>query len=307
MAIPTGIASTRTLTDIANAIRYQNGETRDYKPCEMAEAIRALEWKTPRAYALLTYPEEGTNEQKLLFVRAEQAPEPMTMYNKQPIQEVYAGFEDALYTAASQVPWYSKHDDITSVEFCDAVKPKSCAYWFYMFRNCTSFNLGNLDLSEAESLAYSFYYCSSVASISLVRKGSALLSNMKYCFYYCTSLEVLDVGYLEVSGVVNANYMFQRMSAVTEIDMSGLFWGSATTNINSMFNGDAKLTAIYAKAGTALTGAAASTNVFYNCYNLKGGAGTALDGTTSVSSSYIGGAYARIDGLGGLPGYFTAK
>lgn len=416
MAIPTGIASTRTLTDIANAIRYQNGESRryrpdemtdavaaldgtqekggaqyapespyfgnmsvlpytaianairgqngemrDYKPCEMAEAIRALEWKTPRAYALLTYPEEGTNEQKLLFVCAEQAPEPMTMYNKQPIQEVYAGFEEAVYTAASQVPWYSKHDDITSVEFCDAVKPKSCAYWFYMFRNCTSFNLGNLDLSEAESLAYSFYYCSSVASISLVRKGSALLSNMKYCFYYCTSLEVLDVGYLEVSGVedftecfrgcsslfnlirldtwsvssacattqsmfngctrlaaldlgewdmrgvVNANYMFQRMSAVTAIDMSGLSWGSATTNINSMFNGDAKLTAIYTKAGTALTGAAASTNVFYNCYNLKGGAGTALNGTTSVSSSYIGGAYARIDGLGGLPEYFTER
>ncbi len=105
--------------------------------------------------------------------------------------------------------------------------------------------------------------------------------------------------------VADANYMLQRMSAVAEIDMSGLSWGSATTNINSMLNGDAKLTAIYAKAGTALTGAAASTNVFCNCYNPKGGAGTALNGTTSVSSSYIGGAYAHIDGLGGLPGYFT--
>lgn len=31
--------------------------------------------------------------QKLLFVRAGQAPEPVTMYNKQPIQETYAGFE----------------------------------------------------------------------------------------------------------------------------------------------------------------------------------------------------------------------
>ncbi|MCI9208822.1 hypothetical protein [Adlercreutzia caecimuris] len=115
MAIPSGIASTHTLTDIANAIRYQsgenrrcmpgemadavealdgtqekggmqypyeaphfgkmtvlpyisianairgqNGELREYKPCEMAQAIRDLEWEKPsKAYALLMYLSDG--------------------------------------------------------------------------------------------------------------------------------------------------------------------------------------------------------------------------------------------------------
>lgn len=416
MPIPTGLASTKTLTDIANAIRYksgesrryqpsemadavealdgtqepggmqypygepsygrlsmlpytaianairgQNGETRDYKPCEMADAIRALEWPQPKAYALLTYPESGTNAQKLLFVKTLAEPMPMSMYNGMAIQEVYTDFEDAIYTSNSQVPWYSKHDNITEVEFCDWITPKSCAYWFYMFRNCTSFDLNKLDLTESISMAYMFYYCSAVTSLSLMGHDASLVEIMKYCFYYCSKLATVDLRYMDMgsvvdftecfrgcsaltelkgpetwyvssacqntlsmfngcsklatlklgtwdlSGVANAMYMFQRMSAVTEIDMSNVTWSGTTTNINSMFNGDGKLVRIYAKAGTALTGATASTSVFYNCYNLKGGAGSALNNSTSINSSYIGGAYARVDGVGGLPGYFTVK
>ncbi|WP_304597102.1 hypothetical protein [Adlercreutzia caecimuris] len=45
---------------IANAIRGQNGELREYKPCEMAQAIRDLEWeKSSKAYALLMYLSDG--------------------------------------------------------------------------------------------------------------------------------------------------------------------------------------------------------------------------------------------------------
>ena len=117
-----GRMSVLPYTAIANAIRGQNGETRDYKPCEMADAIRELEWKKPEAYALLTYPKEGTNEQKLFFVMADEGSKLRSMYNGWPILEVYSGFEDAEYTSNSQVPWYSHHDDITAVEVCDATK-----------------------------------------------------------------------------------------------------------------------------------------------------------------------------------------
>ena len=126
-------------------------------------------------------------------------------------------------------------------------------------------------------------------------------------FNGCTKLEKLKLGTWNMTGVGTATYMFQGMSAVTEIDMNGLTWGSATTNINSMFNGNGKLVMIYEKVGTALAGAISSTSVFYNCYNLKSGSGSALNNSTSVNNSYIGGAYARVDGVGGLPGYFTAK
>lgn len=43
MPVPNGVASTSTLTDIANAIRAQNGQNRRYQPGEMADAIAALD------------------------------------------------------------------------------------------------------------------------------------------------------------------------------------------------------------------------------------------------------------------------
>lgn len=417
MAIPSGIASTRTLTDIANAIRFkngenwrytpgqmadkvaalnadsegggmqypydndvlagkmtvlpytaianairgQNGETRDYKPSEMADAIRALSWDAPKAYAVAIPSDTDTSKFELHFIRSDIEPMMGMIYHGKTIYYVYSGFEDKAYTSNSQVPWYPQHDDFTHVFFDDVIKPKSCIYWFYMMRYCVSFELANLDLSIAESLAYTFYYCSAATTISLFGKSSPLVSNMKYCFYQCAKLVSLDVRYLDVasvtdftecfrgctlladlkgldtwyvssmctntqhmfngctklptlklgtwdmSNVANASYMFQRLSIVTEIDMSGLTWGSNTTNITSMFNGDGKLVTIYAKAGTALTGATSSTSVFYNCYNLKGGAGSSLNTSTSLKNEYVGGVYARIDGLGGQAGYFTAK
>lgn len=50
------------------------------------------------------------------------------------------------------------------MKFIDDVKPQSCAYWFYMFRYCTSFDLEKLEMSEAHSLAYTFHYCSAASS-----------------------------------------------------------------------------------------------------------------------------------------------
>lgn len=190
-----GRMSVLPYTAIANAIRGQNGETRDYKPCEMADAIRDLEWEPPsQAYALLMYLGDGETKQKLWFVRATQASKPMTFYNGRPIAEVYTGFEETVYTSNSQVPWYSKHDDIGEVKFFDDVKPKSCAYWFYMFRNCTSFDVAKLDTSETTSFGFMFYYCSSVTELDLRTFQTGNVTNLNYTFYFCTKFETLKMG-----------------------------------------------------------------------------------------------------------------
>lgn len=288
-------------TAIANAIRGQNGETCDYKPSEMADAIRELEWKKPKAYALLTFPESGTNAQKLLFVKTLTEPQPMSMYNGMPIQEVYTDFEDAIYTSNSQVPWYSKHDNITSVEFVDPIKPKSCAYWFYMFRYCTSFDVAKLDTSEVTSLAFMFYYCSSVASLDLSTFVTSNVTSLNYTFYFCTKLETLTMGNWDMTNLQVFAQAFRNLTSILELDLSGWTMPEWTSTMQYTFYNCSKLTTIYAPPGCDLTDTAVNSNCFSSCTKLVGGNGTAYN------SGKVTAAMARIDGLGGQQGYFSVK
>lgn len=302
MPIPSGVASTHTLTDIANAIRFQNGETKDYKPCEMTDAIRDLEWEEPsQAYALLMYPSDGETKQKLWFIRATQAPQPMTFYNGRPIAEVYTGFEETVYTSNSQVPWYSKHDDIGEVKFFDDVKPKSCAYWFYMFRNCTSFDVAKLDTSEATSFGFMFYYCSSVTELDLRTFQTGNVTNLNYTFYFCTKLETLKMGNWDMTNLQVFAQAFRNLTSIVVLDLSGWTMPEWTSTMQYTFYNCSKLTTIYAPAGCDLTDTAVNSYCFSSCTKLVGRNGT------TYNSSKVTAAMARIDGLGGQQGYFTAK
>lgn len=357
--IDAGMMSQVPYTSIANAIRGQNGSWDEYRPNQMAAAIRALEWSSRQAYAV-AIPDASGSKYELHFLRADSAPVAGGIYGGKSIAYVYSGFEDAVYTSNSQVPWYSQHDNFTSVHFDDEVRPATCAYWFYMFRYCTSFDLDKLDVSAAASLAYMFYYCSAVTDLDLSGLRPYAATSMKYCFYTCNKLANLDVsgwslpnmedftecfrgcskltglvglntwyvssacrltthmfngctaltslvlGEWNLSSVTNASYMFQRMSNVATIDMSGCIFGTPA-NISYMFNSDGKLTTIYTSPSCDLSGATTKNDVFYNCYSLAGGAGSGLNNSTSLNKALTTGDYARVDGLGGKTGYFTAK
>lgn len=356
MAIPSGVASTRTLTDIANAIRYQNGENRryqpsemadavealdgtqekgglqyppeepyygkmtvlpytsianairgqngelrEYKPSEMADAIRALEWKEPsQAYALLMYLADGETKQKLWFIRATEAPQPMEFYNGRPIAEVYSGFENTVYTSNSQIPWYSKHDDIGEVKFFDEVRPKSCAYWFYMFRNCTSFILDKLDTSDVASLAFMFYYCSSVVALNLSKFKTGNVRNLNYTFYYCTKLTSLTTGAWDMRKLDVFAQAFRNMTAITALDLSQWQMPEYTSTMQYTFYNCANLMTILVPVGCDLTDTAVGSSCFGQCAKLTGGNGTGYNSSKTDASM------ARVDGLGGQQGYFAA-
>jgi len=70
------------------------------------------------------------------------------------------------------------------------------------------------------------------------------------------------------------------------------------TDTYGMFNDCPKLATITA---TGSIDAEESTDMFKGCTSLVGGNGT------KYSEAHVDGEYARIDGEGGLPGYFTAK
>ena len=224
-----------------------------------------------------------------------------SMYNGWPILEVYSGFEDAEYTSNSQVPWYSHHDDITAVEVCDAIKPKSCAYWFYTFRNCTSFDLAKLNTSEATSLTFMFYYCSAVTELDLRGFVTSNVRSLNYTFYYCTKLEILRMGSWDMRKLDVFAQCFRNLSAMTVLDLSGWLMPEYTSTMQYVFYTCSKLTTIYAPTDCDLSDTALATSCFNSCTKLVGGAGTTYSSTNTSASM------ARIDGLGGKTGYFTAK
>lgn len=293
MAIPSGVASTRTLTDIANAIRYkngenwryqpgqmadkvaalsgddegggmqypyddtvlagkmmvlpytsianairgQNGETKDYKPSEMTDAIRALNWDTPKAYAVAISSSIDETKYELHFNRATTIPSVGDDYSGKTIAYVYTDFEDKIYTSNSQVPWYPQHDQFTHVSFDSTVKPKTCAYMFYLFTSCTVFNFAGLDTSEAVSFAYMFYSCSAIKYINLGWKTTSNVKSMKYMFYNCTQLATIYVNYWDVSNVESFQECFRSCTSLTVIN--GLTtWNisSTCTNVLHMFS-----------------------------------------------------------------------
>ena len=71
--------------------------------------------------------------------------------------------------------------------------------------------------------------------------------------------------------------------------------------MNSMFKNATNLKTIYGSSKFVTTAVTSSTNMFYGCTKLIGGAGT------KYNSSYVDKTYARIDGGTSNPGYFTAK
>lgn len=95
--------------------------------------------------------------------------------------------------------------------------------------------------------------------------------------------------------------MFQNCESLTSLDLSS-FNTAKVTNMNGMFELCSKLKTIYASSLFTTDAVSSSTNMFYGCTSLVGGAGTKI-----YDASHIDKDYARIDGGTSNPGYFTAK
>lgn len=289
-------------TSIANAIRGQNGSWDEYKPSQMADAIRALTWGLQgEAYAVAIPTTSESSKYELHFNRANTVPSAGDTYAGKTIAYVYTGFEDTAYTSNSQVPWYPQHDSFLAVSFDDEIEPVSCAYWFYMFKNCTSFSVSNLNTSKAKSFTFMFYYCTSVTSLNLSTFVTSNVTSINYMFYFCTKLATLTMGAWDMTNLQVVAQAFRNLTAMKVLDLSGWTMPEYTSTMQYAFYNCSNLTTIYAPTGCDMSDTAVNSYCFSQCSKLKGGNGTAY------SSSNVTAAMARIDGLGGQSGYFTAK
>lgn len=161
----------------------------------------------------------------------------------------------------------------------------------------------NSGLIVRDSDTISFSGCENLVYADLRGFDFSSRTSLSALFYGCTDLKSVNLAG-NTPNLKNVSYLFNNCTALEEVDISGWnFNVSAPTNLNCnyMFFGCSKLKVIYASYDfpSTVTGA---TDLFNQCTDLKGGAGTEFDASVT---NYL--SRARIDGGPDNPGYFTYR
>ncbi len=157
-------------------------------------------------------------------------------------------------------PWTVNAPDVTMVTVADPIAPSSTASWFYKFQSCTSFNLANLDTSNATSMANMFYGCSKLNDSDLANFtiDTASAKSLNSMFYECTALtnstENVNIFKFKNSAVeadpaaavklTDLRAMFAGCAKLKKVDMSGLRISGSNMNLARMFNACETITTI---------------------------------------------------------------
>lgn len=225
-------------------------------------------------------------------------------------------------------------------------KVTDMSFLFSYMHNLKNLNISNFDLNNVTSLAETFAFLSSIESIQFPQTIFKMpkLKSLKRTFYE-SQLESIDLSFITnttaltdmsnmftlnqkltsikfsdeliTSNVTNMGSMFAQCESLTTLDLSMFdtskveYFSYISTTENpkylnrGMFTGNTKLKTIYVSDKFVTTKATdteiGSTNMFLDCTSLVGGNGTTYD------ANYTDKTYARIDGVDGLPGYFTLK
>ena len=177
-----------------------------------------------------------------------------------------------------------------------------------MFSDCsglTNLDVSNFKTDNVTNMSWMFGNCSCLTSLDVSGFNTANVTDMGSMFFGCSGLTSLNVSHFDTSKVknmgadgYNGGGMFSRCSSLTSLDLSS-FNTANVTNMSEMFDGCSGLTTIYIGNGWSTEAVTNGGNMFTDCVNLVGGAGTAYD------SNHIDYTYAHIDGGTSNPGYFT--
>ena len=176
-----------------------------------------------------------------------------------------------------------------------------------MFEGCSqlaSLDIASLDTSNVTDMSAMFHTCSALAELKINGIDTSKVTNMYAMFSGCNMLTQLDVSGFDTSSVTTMEKMFYNCNKVTELDFTN--WDvSKVTSMEGAFSSCTKLERIFASTKTSYMPVALTktTDMFSGCTSLKGGCGTACDGTTHVSDI----SYMTIDRGSAQPGYLTDK
>ena len=196
-------------------------------------------------------------------------------------------------------------------------------YMFYCCENLTELDLSSFDTGNVTNMSYMFDCCNNLTELDLSSFDTGNVTDMNYMFFSCENLTELDLSSFDTGNVTDMNSMFDCCNNLTELDLSsfdtsfvnymaGMFSGcehltelnlssfdtSSVTIMSFMFGNCMELKTIYVSDKWNTGSVTNSGNMFSSCTNLKGGNGTAYDGTKTDKT------YAVID-KDGQPGYLT--
>ena len=216
------------------------------------------------AYAILTANEEYNEYYDLTFVRSETTIKAGDTYNGKIVKGAYSGFEEEIYTAASQVPWYSSNTVIANVTFEDTIRPISTAYWFVELidyetgmdvQTALTVDISKLDTSQVTDMRDMFNMASYWRTLYLVgmnKLNTEKVTNMKNMFASngvesSNGIQGLDFTNWDTSNVTDMSGMFIELGAMDRnqvllgienintskvTNASRMFWGTGINTLN---------------------------------------------------------------------------
>jgi len=211
-------------------------------------------------------------------------------------------FKDARPT--STFCWFSGNQDLDTFVGWENLNTSEVTNMSQMFQDCsglTSVTLSGFDTQNVTNMSQMFQNCSGLTSISLSGFDTQNVTTMGHMFFGCSSLTSINLSGINTSNLVSANFMFSDCQGLTSLDLSS-FDTSNVRSMNNMFSGCGNLKTITVGVNwtTDNVPVASSSNMFYGCTSLVGGAGT------TYNSGKVDKEYAIADGLNGNPGYLTA-
>ena len=156
----------------------------------------------------------------------------------------------------------------------------------------TTLNLTSFDTSKV-TIMYGMFYGSNATTLDLTSFDTNNVTDMQGMFAG-SQATTLDLSSFDTSNVINMAFMFAGSQA-TILDLSS-FDTSNVTDMSNMFVDSNNLKTIYVSSSFNSN---SGEDMFLNCTNLVGGAGTTYD------ESNTGYEYACIDHGEDEPGYFT--
>ena len=173
--------------------------------------------------------------------------------------------------------------------------------WESVAQNITAveFDASMANDTTITSTAYWFYGCQELRSITgMENLRTQSVTDMKYMFYGCNELEQVDVSGFNTAKATDMSGMFYKCHRLQELNLSS-FNTFKVSNMSWMFYGCYDITKIYVASYWTTASVTESEEMFVNCTNLVGGAGTIYN------ESHVDATYAHLDDGVDNPGYFT--
>ena len=177
----------------------------------------------PEAFAVYS-----ADDNSLSFYKRGGMPAEGSQFEGKTATEVYTGFEEDVYSAEEQVPWYPVRSSIITGEVVDVIKPVSTAYWFTRWFDVTSLDVSNLDTSRVNNMSSMFAWCSTLTTLDVTNLDTSKVTDMSNMFNKCRALTSLDLSSFDTSKVKTMSGMFDGCWTLQQVKLGEkLAWKSA--------------------------------------------------------------------------------